>query len=152
MSVSAVSTGIYWDQPTWDLARSAYIADLDGDPDSPDSWIGWLHRDLGAYVARTPQERADLASTSSPDRDSAHRTRGFNRSHPFPESMIEGMETAIVEDRRQQGRTLSRSQFFREAVQLAAKDARVRLGRDLPPPPSGRLPTRPPRRPDTRRR
>ena len=54
MSVSAVSTGIYWDQPTWDLARSAYIADLDGDPDSPDSWIGWLHRDLGAYVARTP--------------------------------------------------------------------------------------------------
>jgi len=52
------------------------------------------------------------------------------------------MESAIVTDRQELGRVLSRSGFAHEAVLAAAGAARRRLGRDLPPAPA-RLPNRP---------
>lgn len=145
MNDRAVSTGIYWDKQSWDLARSAYVADLDTDPESPDSWIGWLHRALDDHAARTPEQRAELAGTGALFDEVADPGKGFNRAHPFARETIEAMVLAIIDDRRQQGRVLSRSQFFREAVHRAAEQARVRRGHELPPPPAGRLPTRPPR-------
>lgn len=62
---AAVPTGTYWDQPTWDLARSAYIADLDADPDAPDAFVGWLQRALHDHAARTPEQRAQMAVRAS---------------------------------------------------------------------------------------
>ena len=41
-SQTTISVGIYWKPGVWDLARSAYLADLDTDADSPGSFVGWL--------------------------------------------------------------------------------------------------------------
>jgi hypothetical protein len=55
-----VSNGTYWDSRTWDLARSAYIADLDTDPDAPDAFVGWLQRALIDHASLSPKQRVAL--------------------------------------------------------------------------------------------
>ena len=55
-----ISTGAYWDPDTWQLARAAYVADLDNDPDAPDAFIGWIHRAIEQHVARGVRGRARL--------------------------------------------------------------------------------------------
>jgi hypothetical protein len=73
-----ISTGIYWDRATWDLARSAYIADLDTDPDGPGSFVGWLDRALDRHTARSPSARVDLAAAAAqtpPTAPSSRRSR-----------------------------------------------------------------------------
>ena len=45
-SQTTIPVGIYWKPGVWDLARSAYIADLDTDADSPGSFVGWLAQAL----------------------------------------------------------------------------------------------------------
>ena len=71
--------------------------------------------------------------------------KSFNKKHDLPASTIEAVEDALVADRQELGRMLARSAFAQEAVIAAAKEARRRLGRDLPPPPQ-KLSNRPPRR------
>lgn len=137
-----VPTGTYWDQESWDLARSAYIADLDTDPGAPDAFVAWLSRALDDHAQRTPSARAELAAAQRSD---LGRQRGFGRTHPLRQSTVAALEQAIVEDRQQLGRVISRSGFMREAVLVAAARSRERFGRELLPAPA-RLPTRPPRR------
>jgi hypothetical protein len=137
-----VSTGTYWDRRTWDLARSAYIADLDTDPDAPDAFIGWLKCALVDYAGLGPLRRAELAASIVLDPVAG---RGFSKAFPLQVEVVEALEQAIIDDRRELGRVVSRAGFVREAVTDAAQRARQRLGRDLPPAPA-RLPTRPPRR------
>lgn len=139
-------TGTYWDRDTWDLARSAYVADLDADPDSPDAFVGWLHRALDQHVQRGPEGRAALQIPAS-QRSGEGEPAGLSRTYPLRAATIDALEEAIIEDRRVTRRMLSRSGFLREAVIAAAGQALDRLGpgASLPPAPQ-RLPNRPVRR------
>ena len=141
MSETTVWVGIYWERAVWDRARSAYVADLDSDPDSPGSFIGWLNRALEQHAGGTPQQRAELAELTI-ERAAG---RSFNKGHPLKQDVADAMEDAIVTDRQELGRVVARSGFVKEAVLAAAQNAHRRLGRELPPPPA-RLPNRPPRR------
>lgn len=136
-------SGIYWKPTLWALARSAYVADLDTDPDCPDAFVAWIGRALEQHAARTPAQRAAVAE--DPQLRNAAGA-GVNRSHPLKVRTVELVEEAVVLDRLELGRVVSRSAFAAEAVIAAAKAARERLGRPLPPPPA-RLSNRPPRRP-----
>lgn len=137
-----VAVGTYWDPVTWDLARSAYIADLDTDPDSPGSFVGWLQHALRRHLDRTLAARVAL-QIPPPQRKQTQGPAKLNKTFPLDTILVEALETAIV-DERVNGRVLSRSGFIHEAVTIAATSARDRLGSDLPPPPA-RLPNRPPR-------
>jgi hypothetical protein len=141
MGSKVAQLGVYWPAESWDLARSAYVADLDADPDSPASFAGWLGRALEQHAARSPAERA-AAGEQPPERSPG---RGTSRGHRVGQAVIDAVEQAIVVDRRELGRVVSRSGFALEAVAAAASQARRRLGRPLPPPPR-RLASRPPRR------
>jgi len=147
-SETTMPVGIYWKPAVWDLARSAYVADLDTDPDSPDAFLGWLDRALERHARRTPAERAAIAEAPLPQ--SAGTRKSFNKAHPLRESTIGALEEAIVADRRELGRVVPRSGFAQEAVIAAAEEARGRFGRALPPPPA-KLSNRPPRRMPARR-
>ncbi|MEQ7845745.1 hypothetical protein [Nocardioides kribbensis] len=136
-------TGIYWRPSLWALARSAYVADLDHDPGSPDAFVSWLGRALEQHAARTPAQR--VAISEDPQLQDATGA-GVNRSHPLRVRTIELVEEAVIADRGELGRVVSRSAFAAEAVVAAARAARERIGRPLPPPPA-RLSNRPPRRP-----
>lgn len=138
-----VPVGTYWDTGTWAAARSAYIADLDTDPTSPGSFVGWLHQALQRHIDRTPSGRAGLG-IPVPQRKQANGPAKLNRTFPMDVGLVEGLEAAIVQD-RVNGRILSRSGFIHEAVTAAADQARERLGTNLPSAPV-RLPNRPPRR------
>jgi hypothetical protein len=144
MAEDLVPTGTYWDQQTWELARSAYIADLDTDPTGPDSFVGWLHRALDEHSAQTSATRSRMAEATTAE--ATPKERGFSKTYPLKATTVAALERAIVDDRQEVGRMVSRSGFLREAVQAAARLARDRYGRDLPPAPA-RLPNRPPRRP-----
>jgi len=135
-----ISTGAYWDPDTWQLARAAYVADLDNDPDAPGAFIGWIHRAIEQHVARgvRGRERLRLEGELAP----VGRGRGFNRHHPLRADTRAALELAIVEDRRGSGVLLSRSGFLREAV-LAAIDASRRLASAELAPIPGRLPNHP---------
>lgn len=141
--VGLVPTGTYWDSSTWDTARSAYVADLDSDPGSPGAFLEWLHRALHDHTARSPRARAEIADAQQ---DRPPPERGFSKTFPLRDSTVRAVEAAIIDDRVELGRLISRSGFLREAVLEAAAHARRRCGRDLPPAPA-RLPTHPPRRP-----
>lgn len=132
--------GVYWSRSNWDLARSAYVADLDTDPTSPAVFAGWLARVIEQHVARTPAARAKIAD-QVPE---SGGVRGSSRGHRVGRAVIDALEDAIVQDRLD-GRTVSRSAFVIEAVHAAGEAARTRLGRPLPPPPA-KLGYRPPRR------
>jgi hypothetical protein len=145
-SQTTIPVGIYWRPGVWDLARSAYIADLDTDADSPGSFVGWLAQALELHARRSPQQRSELAAAGETHLPLVLVTRkSFNKKHDLPASTIEAVEDALVADRQEFGRMLARSAFAQEAVIAAAQEARRRLGRDLPPPPQ-KLSNRPPRR------
>ena len=61
-SQTTIPVGIYWKPGVWDLARSAYLADLDTDADSPGSFVGWLAQALELHARRSSQQRAELAA------------------------------------------------------------------------------------------
>ena len=144
-SQTTIPVGIYWKPGVWDLARSAYIADLATDADSPGSFVGWLAQALEVHAKRSPQKRAELAAAGENHPALVSVTRkSFNKKHDLPASTIEAVEDALVVDRQELGRMLARSAFAQEAVIVAAEEARRRLGRELPPPPQ-KLSNRPPR-------
>lgn len=132
-----VRTGIYWQRGVYDLARSAYVADLDATPAGPEYFVDWLRQALEQHAELPPETRADRAS-QLPE---VTPGRGFNQMYPLPVELLEQVKEAIVEDRRQLGRAASRSAFVREAVLVAVEAARRRRGRALPPPPN-QLPNR----------
>lgn len=135
--------GIYWERAVWNRARSAYVADLDLDPDSPDAFVGWLDRAIERHTRRSPTERAELAEAVAVA--PAPAGNNFNKAHHLRQTTIAAMEDAIVDDRQQLGRMVGRSGFVREAALAAAARTQRAYGRPLPPPPA-RLPNRPARR------
>ena len=144
-SQTTIPVGIYWKPGVWDLARSAYIADLDTDPDSPGAFVGWLAQALELHARRASQQRADIAAAAERHRAQVSTRKSFSKKHDLPPSTIAAVEDAIVTDRQELGRAIGRSAFALEAVIAAADEARQRLGRELPPPPQ-KLSNRPPRR------
>jgi hypothetical protein len=140
MSEERVSTGAWWAPQTWACARSAYVFDLDHNPQAPAGFIQWLHWVLQAHVARGPQGRAQLAI---PVRGVIAASEGLNRHHPLRVETRAAMEQAIIDD-RQVGRLLSRSAWIHEAVTVAVADAELRAGGTLQMVPvDQRLPNRP---------
>src|SRR5215204_2276497 len=138
-----MAVSINWDKQGWDLARAAYLADLDTDPHSPNVFRDWVQQALDRHTSRSPAERLELAETITDTPASGDR---IIRSFYLRPSTAEPFERAIVDDRVQTGRMVSRSGFIREAILLAVADTKQRLdGRQLPQPPN-RLPIRPPRR------
>ena len=145
-SQATIPVGINWKPGVWDLARSACLADLDTDADSPGSFVGWLARALGLHARPSPQQRAEPAAAGEKHPALVSVTRkSLNKGHDLPASTIEAVEDAIVADRQELGRMLSRSAFAQEAVIAASQEAHRRLGRELPPRPQ-KLSNRPPRR------
>ena len=144
-SQTTIPVGIYWKPGIWDLARSAYVADLDTDAESPGAFVGWLAQALELHVRRSPQQRAELAASAEQHPAQVSTKKSFNKKHDLAASTIEAVEDAIVTDRQELGRVVARSAFAQQAVIAAADEARRRLGRELPPPPQ-KLSNRPPRR------
>ena len=144
-----IPTGIYWFRASWDRARSGYVADLDNDPAAPAALLGWLHRAIAEHAARTPAERAAVAEQAAQIPGEAGgptmRAGGFKRTLVLEATTVNALEEAILTDRRELGRVVSRSEFVRHAALAAADQAEHRLGRRLPPAPV-RLPNRPVRR------
>src|SRR5690606_24930873 len=101
-SQTTIPVGIYWKPGVWDLARSAYVADLDSDPDSPGSFVGWLAQALELHARRSPEKRAELAAAGEkhPALVSVTR-RSFNKAHPLPASTMEEVDAAIITDREE---------------------------------------------------
>jgi len=56
--------------------------------------------------------------------------------YPLPSVLLDQVERAIVEDRKQLGRASARAVFAREAVLVVVAAARKRRGGTLPPAPS----------------
>lgn len=144
-----IPTGIYWFRASWDRARSGYVADLDTDPDAPGALIRWLHRAIAEHAQRTPAERGAVAEQASKLPGEAGgptaRAGGFKRTLVLEATTVNALEDAILTDRRELGRVVSRSEFVRHAALAGADQAEQRLGRRLPPAPL-RLPNRPVRR------
>ncbi|MGL5858780.1 MAG: hypothetical protein ACRC35_10340 [Angustibacter sp.] len=138
-SDGTIPTGAYWDPETWRLARAAYVADLDNDPNAPEGFIGWIHQAIEQHAARGVPGRARLRA-EQPAAGSARR--GFSRHHPLRAHTRTALEQAVLEDRRTSGVVLSRSAFLREAVLAAIDTSRRRTGHELAPV-SGRLPNHP---------
>ncbi len=103
-SQTTIPVGIYWKPGVWDLARSAYVADLDTDADSPGSFVGWLAQALELHARRSPQQRADLAAAAERHPAQVSTRKSFNKKHDLPASTIEAVEDAIVADRQELGR------------------------------------------------
>lgn len=139
MSDTVEPVGTYWDLETWNQARSAYLSDLDRDPQCPDAFIGWLHRSLEAHAHLSSTERSELGIELPARRKSG---QGLSRTYPIEISLLAKVDDAIVEDRRKLDRVIGRSGFVHEAAVVAIAAARARRGSELPPPPR-RLPTRP---------
>ncbi len=76
-SQTTTPVGIYWKPGVWDLARSAYVADLDTDADSPGSFVGWLARALELHARRSPQQRAVIIVADAVHRGVDHPARGL---------------------------------------------------------------------------
>ena len=143
MQESSSSIGLYWDPETWSTARAAYLSDLDRDPQCPDAYIGWLHRVIELHIERGPAGR-DAAGVEQPPR--RRGGQGLTRTYPLNDDLVERMDDAIIDDRRDPGRALGRSGFVHEAVTLGIAAARSRRNDDMLPPAPARLPTRPRRR------
>ena len=132
--------GTYWPSATFDLARRAYLADLDTLPDGPDSLGAWIDAAIRTHAGLSPRRRAELADSLQPE---TKDPRGKSRSFIVAVRTVEALETALIEDRRH-GRVLSRGAFVSDAVRAAAQHAQDRYDGPLPPAPA-RLPNRPPR-------
>ena len=146
---------VYWDRETWELSRSAYVADLDDLPKSPDSWIGWFQHALERHVRRSARARAALevavpkrnpSGSQEALRKAGHPLDGFTKTHVVPVDLKAKVEQAITDDRVKMGRMVSRSHFASEAVVAAIGETRARRdGRRLPLAPDP-LPNKPPKR------
>lgn len=132
--------GTYWHSETFELARRAYLADLDTLPDGPDSLGAWIDAAIRAHATLTPRRRAEVVhALPSENKD----PRGTSRSFIVAVDTVAALETALIDDRRH-GRVLSRGAFVSEAVRSAAQRAQDRFPGPLPAAPA-RLPNRPPR-------
>lgn len=112
----AVQMGVYWPREVWELARSAYVADLDSDPERPAVFARWLVAAVDQHLARTPAARAAIGERL----DEHTAGRGTSRAHRVGEEFIDAIEQAIITDRRELGRVVSRSRFVLESVTAAA--------------------------------
>ncbi len=136
--VTGSTVGVYMQRPTFDAARSAYMADLDTLATGPDTLARWVDAALAAYAALDASERVAIADTlPAEDRTEA---RGINRTFQVGADTIEKVNAALVAD-RQAGRWRSRSVFAVEAIQWAINAAKERAGGVLPEAPP-RLPNR----------
>jgi len=87
----AVQMGVYWPREVWELARSAYVADLDSDPDSPAVFARLLVAGVEQHLARTP---ADCAAIGGQLADQSCG-RGASLALLVGKELIDAVELAI---------------------------------------------------------
>ncbi len=132
--------GLYFQEQVFQDAKSAYLVDLDSQPDPATSFARWIGQVLDRHNRLTPERRAQDAKTLGEEPKGG---KGFPRSFMIPASTVIDMDQAIKQDRKAE-RYVSVSQYATEAVRAAIADARRRNGGTLPTPPA-RLPNKPTR-------
>lgn len=114
-----VRLGGYWKPGTFDIAKRGYLADLDTQPDSPDTFGGWIDRAIRKHAQLNPQRRQQIAAQLG---EEPSEGRGNSRSFHVAASTVEAMEQAVADDRRH-GRLISRAGFIAEAARAAVAEA-----------------------------
>ncbi len=132
--------GLYLQEQVFQDAKSAYLVDLDSQPDPATSFARWVGQVLDRHNRLTPERRAQVAKTLGEEPKGGS---GFSRSFMIPASTVTDMDEAIKQDRKSE-RYVSASQYASEAVRASIADARRRNGGTLPVPPA-RLPNKPTR-------
>ncbi len=132
--------GLYFQEQVFRAAKSAYLVDLDSQPDPATSFARWVGQVLDRHNRLTPERRAQAARTVGEEPKGGN---GFSRSFMIPASTVVDMDEAIKQDRKAE-RYVSASQYATEAVRAAIAEARRRNGGTLPTPPA-RLPNKPTR-------
>ena len=132
--------GLYFREQVFQDAKSAYLVDLDSQPDPATSFARWVGQVLDRHNRLTPERRSQVAKTLGEEPKGGS---GFSRSFMVPASTVADMDEAIKQDRRAE-RYVSASQYASEAVRASIADARRRNGGTLPVPPA-RLPNKPTR-------
>ena len=130
--------GLYFQEQVFQDAKSAYLVDLDSQPDPATSFARWVGQVLDRHNRLTPERRAQVAKTLGEEPKGGN---GFSRSFMIPASTVADMDEAIKQDRKAE-RFVSASQYATEAVKASIADARRRNGGTLPVPPA-RLPNKP---------
>jgi len=139
-TVTTTRIGLYFQEQVFQDAKSAYLVDLDSQPDPATSFARWVGRVVDRHNRLTPERRSQVAKTLAEEPKGGS---GFSRSFVIPASTVTEMDEAIKQDRKSE-RYVSASQYASEAVRAAIADARRRNGGTLPIPPT-RLPNRPTR-------
>ncbi len=132
--------GLYLQEQVFQDAKSAYLVDLDSQPDPSTSFARWVGQVLDRHNRLTSERRAQVAKTLGEEPKGGN---GFSRSFMIPASTVVDMDEAIKRDRKAE-RFVSASQYATEAVRASIADARRRNGGTLPVPPA-RLPNKPTR-------
>ncbi len=133
-------TGLYFAEQVFQDAKSAYLVDLDTQPDPATSFARWIGQVIDRHNRLTPERRAQVAKTVGEEPKGGN---GFSRSFMIPVGTVADMDEAIKRDRKSE-RYVSASQYATEAVRAAIAEARRRNGGTLPTPPA-RLPNKPTR-------
>lgn len=133
-AAGTVRIGIYFHPEEFDRAKAAYLADWQHGGHA-DTFARWIAAAMDTHAARTPQERAELATPRSPGQGS-----GGSRSFTLPADSVARMRAAISADQAA-NRWPTDSGWCGEAITTAVARAEEKSGGQLPPAPP-RLPNR----------
>ena len=135
-----IRVGLYFQPETFNLARSAYMADLDTlGAAAEDSFARWIARSMMEFAGQSTSARQQIVAQLDPV---VSHGAGFTRSVFLPKAVLDARDVAIATDRRSGGHAWSRSGFSTDAIRHSIQQAAARNGGELPPPPS-RLPNKP---------
>lgn len=137
-SRTSTTIGVYLQRPTFNAARSAYIADLDNLSTGPDTFARWIDDALAAHAGLDTSARKSIGERQQPEQRT--EARGINRTFQVGQDTIDAVNAALIADRKA-GHLRSRSEFAVEAILAATEAAKQRAGGVLPEAPA-RLPNR----------
>jgi hypothetical protein len=123
---TATRIGLYFQEQVFQDAKSAYLVDLDSQPDPATSFARWVGQVLDRHNRLTSERRAYVAKTFG---EEPKGRNGFSRSFMIPSSTVTNMDEAIKQDRKAE-RFVSASQYATEAVRPSIADAGRRNGGD----------------------
>lgn len=134
----AARLGVYQHAEERNEAKAAFLADWQAGEDVH-TFQEWVAKALTEHVARTPQQRQQLA------RPSARKDfRGSAYTYPISRDVLDQVEDASTSDTLA-GNWTTKSRWAGDAITAAAARARQRAGGHLPEPPA-QLPNRLPNR------
>lgn len=111
-----------------DLARQAFMSDLDRLEDAPQSLARWMIRAISRHLDREPVARW-AAAKAAPGTGSTTRKTPYNATVPV--GMPQALAAAVKEERAA-GRSTNASALIREALAIEVHAATNRAGGVLP--------------------